>query len=259
MGRRNLRLRRNALRSGQDSRRTRRVDHQPARATTPRAQFWRGMSCLVTRLDSAIRAIPAFESIHHRRRAAFIGSNLVDRLLADGVDVVGYDNFSTGQQRFLDPGTCDQNQFTMVEADTLRPRTGSRAAMSGCDFVFHLAANADVRFGIEHPRRDLEQNTIATFNVLEAMRANGIKRIAFSSTGSIYGEPDVHPYAGKRAVPDPDLALRRIETRVRRIYSRLLRGVRVPGLHFPLRVGPRRAVLARPCVRLLPAAAGEPE
>jgi UDP-glucose 4-epimerase len=59
--------------------------------------------------------------------------------------------------------------------------------------VFHLAANADVRFGTQHPRRDLEQNTIATFNVLEAMRQNGIRRIAFSSTGSIYGEPEVFP------------------------------------------------------------------
>src|SRR5262249_26840240 len=58
---------------------------------------------------------------------------------------------------------------------------------------FHLAANADVRFGTQHPRKDLEQNTIATFNVLEAMRHNGIRRIAFSSTGSIYGEPDVFP------------------------------------------------------------------
>jgi UDP-glucose 4-epimerase len=65
--------------------------------------------------------------------------------------------------------------------------------MAGCDFVFHLAANADVRFGTEHTRRDLEQNTIATYNVLEAMRANGIKRIAFSSTGSTYGEAEVIP------------------------------------------------------------------
>ena len=65
--------------------------------------------------------------------------------------------------------------------------------MRGSDFVFHLAANADVRFGTEHPRKDLEQNTIATFNVLEAMRANGIRRIAFASTGSIYGEPQVFP------------------------------------------------------------------
>jgi UDP-glucose 4-epimerase len=67
------------------------------------------------------------------------------------------------------------------------------AAMRGCDFVFHLAANADVRFGTEHTRRDLEQNTIATYNVLESMRAVGIKGIAFSSTGSVYGEAKVIP------------------------------------------------------------------
>jgi UDP-glucose 4-epimerase len=59
--------------------------------------------------------------------------------------------------------------------------------------VFHLAANADVRFGTHHPFKDIEQNTIATYNVLEAMRANGIKRIAFSSTGSVYGEATVFP------------------------------------------------------------------
>ena len=65
--------------------------------------------------------------------------------------------------------------------------------MRGCDVVFHLAANADVRFGTEHPRKDFDQNTVATFNVLEAMRANGVTRIAFSSTGSVYGEAHVFP------------------------------------------------------------------
>lgn len=123
--------------------------------------------------------------------AGFVGSNLVDRLLRDGHRVVGYDNFSTGQRRFVEEaGRSDR--FTLVEGDTL-DLEHLTTAMRGCDFVFHLAANADVRFGIEHPRKDLEQNTIATFNVLEAMRANGIRRVAFSSTGSIYGEPDVHP------------------------------------------------------------------
>jgi UDP-glucose 4-epimerase len=65
--------------------------------------------------------------------------------------------------------------------------------VAGHDFVFHLAANADVRFGTEHPRKDLEQNTLATFHVLEAMRQGGVRRIAFSSTGSVYGEPEVFP------------------------------------------------------------------
>src|SRR5215510_16117406 len=123
--------------------------------------------------------------------AGFIGSNLVDRLLELGHDVVGYDNFSTGQRRFLERAQGN-GRFRLVEGDTLSPDclTG---AIAGCDAVFHLAANADVRLGTEHPKKDLEQNTIATFNVLEAMRAHGIRRIAFSSTGSIYGEPAVFP------------------------------------------------------------------
>jgi len=123
--------------------------------------------------------------------AGFIGSNLVDRLLEAGHSVVGYDNFSTGQERFLRQALASP-RFSIVRGDTLDLETLTRA-MRGADFVFHLAANADVRFGTEHPRKDLEQNTIATFNVLEAMRANGARRIAFSSTGSIYGEPEIFP------------------------------------------------------------------
>lgn len=123
--------------------------------------------------------------------AGFIASNLLDRLLADGHSVSAYDNFSTGQRRFLEQAQ-HYPQFRLVEADLL-DLPALTAAMAGHDFVFHLAANADVRFGTEHPRKDLEQNTIATFNVLEAMRAQGIRRIAFSSTGSIYGEPDIFP------------------------------------------------------------------
>ncbi len=123
--------------------------------------------------------------------AGFIGSNLVDRLLADGHDVVVYDNFSTGQERFLDEASLSP-RFSLVHGDTLDLGALS-SATAGVDFVFHLAANADVRFGTEHPRKDLEQNTIATFNVLEAMRAAGTKRIVFSSTGSVYGEPDLFP------------------------------------------------------------------
>jgi UDP-glucose 4-epimerase len=105
--------------------------------------------------------------------------------------VVGYDNFSTGQRRFLDQAALHP-RFTLIEADTLNSERLTEA-MAGTDVVFHLAANADVRFGTDHPRRDLEQNTIATFNVLEAMRATGVKRIAFSSTGSVYGEASVFP------------------------------------------------------------------
>ena len=123
--------------------------------------------------------------------AGFIGSHLVDRLLADGGEVTAYDNLSTGQAEFLESALRHPG-FRLVEGDLL---DAGRLAdiFAGHDFVFHLAANADVRLGTAHPRRDLEQNTIATFNVLEAMRAAGVRRLAFASTGSIYGEPDVFP------------------------------------------------------------------
>ena len=123
--------------------------------------------------------------------AGFIGSSLVDRLLADGKTVTGWDNFSTGQERFI-AGALKHPNFKLIRGDNL-DLTALTKAMAGCDTVFHLAANADVRFGLNHPRKDLEQNTIATFNVLEAMRANNIKRIAFSSTGSTYGEAEIIP------------------------------------------------------------------
>jgi UDP-glucose 4-epimerase len=123
--------------------------------------------------------------------AGFIGSHLVDRLLGMGLQVVGWDNLTTGLPEFVEEARRDA-RFRFVQGDTLDAE-GLTRAMAGCDFVFHLAANADVRFGTQHPRKDLEQNTIATFNVLEAMRTNQIRSIAFSSTGSIYGEPDVFP------------------------------------------------------------------
>jgi UDP-glucose 4-epimerase len=123
--------------------------------------------------------------------AGFIGSHLVEALVRRGDQVVAYDNFSTGRRRFLE-NAARSGRFELIEGDTLDVDRLT-SAVQGCDMVFHLAANADVRFGMDHPRKDLEQNTIATFNVLEAMRATGVRRIAFSSTGSIYGEPDIHP------------------------------------------------------------------
>jgi UDP-glucose 4-epimerase len=123
--------------------------------------------------------------------AGFIGSNLVDRLLAEGHRVTAYDNFSTGQRRFLEDAAKNP-LFALVEGDLLDTQL-LNSAVARHDFVFHLAANADVRFGIHHPDRDLKQNTMATFNVLEAMRTNGVRRIGFSSTGSVYGEPEIFP------------------------------------------------------------------
>jgi UDP-glucose 4-epimerase len=121
----------------------------------------------------------------------FIGSNLVDRLAAAGVEVVIVDDFRAGRREFL-ADALTRSCVSLVEGDVL-DRATLEGALEGCDWVFHLQANADVRWGLEQPLQDLQQNTISTSNVLEAMRATGVKRIAFSSTGSVYGEPDVFP------------------------------------------------------------------
>jgi UDP-glucose 4-epimerase len=123
--------------------------------------------------------------------AGFIGSNLVDRLSLEGVEVVVLDSFRSGRREFL-TDVLERPQVRLVEGDVL-DAAALAAALEGCDWVFHLQANADVREGLQHPRRDLAQNTIATSNVLEAMRAHGVTRILFTSTGSIYGEPAVFP------------------------------------------------------------------
>jgi UDP-glucose 4-epimerase len=123
--------------------------------------------------------------------SGFIASNLADYLLKEGNLVIGYDNYSTGKHNFL-KGAMNVPNFKIVEGDIL-DLPNLKKAMKGCNFVFHLAANADVRFGTEHVDKDLKQNTIGTFNVLEAMRFNNIKKIAFSSTGSVYGEAKVIP------------------------------------------------------------------
>ena len=131
--------------------------------------------------------------------AGFIGSTLVDRLLSEGKAVVGWDNFSTGRRPFLE-AAIRNGSFRLIEGDNL-DRPALARAMAGCDAVFHLAANADVRFGTDNPEKDLQQNTLATFNVLEAMRSQGIKRIAFSSTGSVYGEAALIPTPENAAFP----------------------------------------------------------
>lgn len=119
--------------------------------------------------------------------AGFVGSHVADGLVKAGAHVTILDNFSTGFRQFV-----PQDGRVLVEGDLTDDATVDRV-MRGHDFVFHLAANADIKDGLLHPRRDVEQNIIATQNVLEAMRAHGVKEVAFSSTGSVYGEADVFP------------------------------------------------------------------
>lgn len=123
--------------------------------------------------------------------AGFIGSHLCEKLILKGYYVTGIDNLSTGKKNFIKKLTKNKN-FKFLKKDLLKEKRLYKY-FRGNKIIFHLAANADVRNGFLHPRKDLEQNTIVTFNVLEAMRKNFIKKIIFASTGSIYGEPKIFP------------------------------------------------------------------
>ena len=134
--------------------------------------------------------------------AGFIGSHIVDRLLNDGYEVKVVDNFITGDETNI-KHNFENDKFELERLDLLEFDKLTES-FKGYDIVFHIAANADIRGGLEDTRRDLEQNTIATYNVLEAMRLNDIKKIVFSSS------------------LDPDLILRRSETSLRGPYRSVL-------------------------------------
>ncbi|HEU6448130.1 MAG TPA: NAD-dependent epimerase/dehydratase family protein [Verrucomicrobiae bacterium] len=121
--------------------------------------------------------------------AGFIGSHLVDALHARNADVIVYDNFCTGRQEFLPQNS---SKLQIVHGDVL-DLPSVKTAATGCDFIFHFQANADVRGGKDNPRVDLEQNTIATWNALEAARTNNVKGFAFASSAAVYGEPEKFP------------------------------------------------------------------
>ncbi len=125
--------------------------------------------------------------------AGFIGSHLVDRLIKNKNHVVVYDNLSSGDKKFLAKHFKENLKFfKFIEGDVLDLPLLS-GSLTGIDFVFHLSANPDIRHGIEHTDWDLKQNTLATYNVLEAMRVNGVKKIAFSSSSVVYGNATLLP------------------------------------------------------------------
>jgi UDP-glucose 4-epimerase len=118
--------------------------------------------------------------------AGFIGSHLVDALLAQKHTITVYDNLSSGKQEFIHHHHKN-NQFTFIKADLL-DLTRLKKEIKHHDVVFHIAANPHVRLGETHTDLDLKYETIATYNVLEAMRANKIQQIVFSSSSVVYGE-----------------------------------------------------------------------
>ena len=122
--------------------------------------------------------------------AGFIGSHLVDKLIQMG-EVKVYDNLSSGKKEFIQHHFSNP-EFSFVCVDLL-DLDKLKKEMAGFDAVFHLAANPDASLGIKNTDLDLKQETIATYNVLESMRINNIKKIIFSSSGTIYGETPVIP------------------------------------------------------------------
>ena len=119
--------------------------------------------------------------------AGFIGSHLTDALVTRG-QVTIYDDLSVGKPLFVAEPLAS-GKARLVQADVLDLETLT-AAMKGHDAVFHLAANPEARRGLERTRLDLEQGTVATYNVVEAMRRSGVGRLVFSSSGTVYGEDD---------------------------------------------------------------------
>lgn len=128
--------------------------------------------------------------------AGFIGSNLVDRLLSLGaVHLYGGDNLSTGRLENLRPALQKglKHRHANFALGTFH--------LLDSEVVFHFAANADIRHGADSPHKDLEQNTLATFHVLEAMRKSGVRRIVFASSAAVYGEPAQIPTPESAAFP----------------------------------------------------------
>jgi UDP-glucose 4-epimerase len=124
--------------------------------------------------------------------AGFIGSNIVERLLANPDNsVTVFDNLSTGRREFLADHENNE-RFKFVEGDLI-DLDKVNEAIGGHDFVFHIAANADIRLGTGKTDTDLKNGIRATYNVLEAMRISGVNKIAFSSSSTVYGEAIVMP------------------------------------------------------------------
>lgn len=120
----------------------------------------------------------------------FIGSHLVDRLSGQGAVTV-YDNLSSGKIGYI-KHHLGKRDFKFVKRDLL-DLAGIKKSMKGHDAVFHMAANPEIRIGIKSPGVDFEQGVVATYNVLEAMRACGIKKIIFASSSTVFGEPRLRP------------------------------------------------------------------
>lgn len=123
--------------------------------------------------------------------AGFIGSNLVDRLMERGNRVLVFDNLSSGKMEFI-KHHLENPDFTLMKGDLLDHEAIERACKDA-DMVYHVAANPDVKLGASDTKVHFDQNILATYNLLEAMRKTGVRKIAFTSTSTVYGEASIMP------------------------------------------------------------------
>jgi len=135
--------------------------------------------------------MPAKNKILVTGGAGFIGSHLVDHLIEKGNKVTVFDNLSSGKMGFIE-NHLGNPDFTLIKGDLLDQEAIEKAC-EGIDFVCHVAANPDVRLGASDTRVHLDQNILATYTLLEAMRKNNTKKIAFTSTSTVYGEASIMP------------------------------------------------------------------
>ncbi|MEM1059351.1 MAG: NAD-dependent epimerase/dehydratase family protein [Verrucomicrobiota bacterium] len=151
---------------------------------------------------------PNRSSIPHVRRvfvtgaAGFIGSHLVERLLAENYQVVGFDNLSGGHQHFLGE-VWNHPELTMMEGDILDADLMA-SAMEGCDLVCHLAGNTNLWLDIRQPTLDLSQNTMGTLQVLQATLNAKVPRFFFISSSEVYGHTTIEPVTENTSYPRVD-------------------------------------------------------
>ncbi len=127
--------------------------------------------------------------------AGFIGSQIVDALVAQGDDVLILDNLSTGKREYLNPA-AQLREVDLATSDELAD------VLKGCEVIFHTAALARIQRSIDDPMGTHASNVTATLNVLKSARDAGVRRVVYSSSSSVYGDQPVQPVA-EDVVPNP--------------------------------------------------------
>ncbi|GAA1868734.1 UDP-glucose 4-epimerase [Actinomadura bangladeshensis] len=165
--------------------------------------------------------------------AGFIGSHLTDRLVADGHEVIGVDDLSSG--RNVRPGV------ELWEMDVADPALAERAAVRRPEVICHLAAQVSVRASVSDPLADARINVLGTANVLEAARAAGGRKVVFTSSCAVYGVPDALPVpADAELRPASPYAASKVSGEVYAGMYRQLHGIDFTTLTLANVYGPRQ-------------------